>query len=518
MKMMRAAALFASLLGVLSLAVACSSSSPETPGPENTTPDAATTNTPDTAPANLADTAPTNTPDTAPANTPDTTPAYSPDTGADVQASTPEPDADPALNPGSVASSSLARASAELSEAEKRDLAASLSGFAFALFEELRRDPSVGKSFAFSPTSISLALGMAYAGAMGNTAAQMKDAMRVTASSDAYFRSLNWLDQQLGSRADAALKQAQDMFARSGSYGTAPDPASYRLHVVNACWGDRTFKFEQPYLDTLAVDFGSGVRLADFLNRPDAERLAINAWVSEQTLNRINDLIPPGSVDSRTRAILVNAIHLKLPWYDPFLPASTTPGAFTRTDGSTVSVPFMNRGGSMLYAEDDTTQVVSIPLSGRSVSFVVMLPKATSSLTQLEDSLSATRVQTLLASMTSQTVILALPKFTFTTDSVHLGLPLVALGMKDAFSMKDADFTGMAKEKPLFIADVVHKAMVGVDENGVEAAAATAVMMSGGAAPSQQKQMTVNRPFFFGIYDQPTSTWLFLGHVTDPSS
>jgi serpin B len=100
---------------------------------------------------------------------------------------------------------------------------------------------------------------------------------------------------------------------------------------------------------------------------------------------------------------------------------------------------------------------------------------------------------------------------------VRLTSALKALGMAGAFD-PSADFTGITQEKPLFISDVVHKAMVGVDENGVEAAAATAVMLAGSGLPTDVKQVTVNRPFFFGIYDRPTSTWIFLGHVTDPSS
>ena len=421
-------------------------------------------------------------------------------------------------NPGTLASSSLARETAALSDTEKTDLATSLSGFAFALLQEIRRDPSTANNFAFSPTSISLALGMTYAGAAGNTAAQMKTAMHIASASDVYFRSLNWLDQQLASRADAALKQAQAMYASSaGSRGAAPDPANFRLHVVNACWGDRTLTFQQPYLDTLATDFGTGVHLANFLTQPEIERIAINAWVSQETLNRINDLIPQGAIDSSTRAVLVNAIHLKLPWYDPFVEANTSPAAFTKTGGSIVNVPFMNKRSSWSYAEDDTTQAVAIPLSGNSVQLVVFLPKATSSLSAFEDSLAQGHAQTLVASMTGHDVKLALPKFVFTTASVRLKNALVALGMTNAFD-PGADFTGITKEKPFYIGEVVHKAMVGVDESGVEAAAATAVVLAGSGLPTDVKDVTVSRPFFFGIYDQPTSTWLFLGHVTDPSS
>jgi serpin B len=481
---MRYSILLTSLIGSFLLGAGCGSDH------GNTTPDALPTDKQDAAGATPQDVA-----------------------GVDAQAGTGETGA----NPGPMASSSLARVTATLTDTEKTDLATSLSGFAFALWQGLRGDPSTESNFAFSPTSISLALGMAYAGAQGDTASQMKSAMHVASSSDVYFRSLNWLDAQLESRADAALNQAQNMYKSGGSSGAAPDAANFRLHVVNACWGDRTFTFEQPYLDTLATDFGSGVHLADFRTQPDTERLAINAWVSQETLNRINDLIPQGAIDTTTRTVLVNAIHLKLPWYDPFLEANTKSATFTKTDGSTVSVPFMSNSGYMAYAEDDTTQAVAIPLAGSLVNFVVFLPKATSSLAQFEDSLAQGHATTLVASMGTPQVNLALPKFTFTTDSVRLGSVLTALGMIDAFT-PNADFSGISKEKPLFISDVVHKAMVGVDEHGVEAAAATAVMLAGAGISTDIKQVNANRPFFFGIYDQPTSTWLFLGHVTDPSS
>ncbi len=276
--------------------------------------------------------------------------------GVDAQAGSEAGTGEAGASPGAMASSSLPRETATLTDTERSDLAASLSGFAFALWQGLRGDPSTKNNFAFSPTSISLALGMAYAGAQGSTASQMQSAMHVTSSSDVYFRSLNWLDEQLESRADAALKQTQAMYTGSGGSGSgpdggpgsAPDPANFRLHVVNACWGDRTFTFEQPYLDILATDFGSGVHLADFRTQPDTERLAINAWVSQETLNRINDLIPQGAIDTTTRTVLVNAIHLKLPWSEPFLETSTKPATFTKTDGSTVSVPFMNKVGILV--------------------------------------------------------------------------------------------------------------------------------------------------------------------------
>ena len=527
---MRGSILLTSLIGIFILGAGCGSdqgnNTPDARAPDRqdaaavTPPDAVTDAWPDAAATGPQDAADVPGPDGAAGDTGSAAEATPQDVaGTDTQAGTEAGTGEAGASPGAMASSSLTRVTPTLTASEISDLATSLSGFAFALWQGLRGDPSTKNNFAFSPTSISLALAMAYAGAQGTTASQMQSAMHVTSSSDVFFRSLNWLDEQLGSRADAALNQAQNRYKSSGSSGAAPDPANFRLHVVNACWGDRTFTFEPPYLDTLATNFGSGVHLADFRTQPDTERLAINAWVSQETLNRINDLIPQGAIDTTTRTVLVNAIHLKLPWNDPFLETGTKPATFTKTDGSTVSVPFMNKGGYLAYAEDDTTQAVAIPLSGSSVQFVVFLPKATSTLAAFEDSLAQGHATTLVAGMGTAwpQVSLALPKFAFTTASVRLGSVLTALGMTNAFT-PSADFTGISKEKPLFISDVVHKAMVGVDEHGVEAAAATAVMLAGSGAPTEVKQVNANRPFFFGIYDQPTSTWLFLGHVSDPSS
>jgi len=495
---MRASPLVTPLIGFLLLSAGCGSASTSGSGPDNPQ-DAAVANPLDAAVATPLDAAIATPLDTA---TPD------------AQTSPPEPPAEAGASPEPIARSPLARVSAGLNDDEKRELATSLSDFAFALLQEARNDPATKDNFAFSPTSISLALGMVYAGARGNTAAQMKDVLHVASSSDVYLRSLNWLDQQLESRAAAALQLTQDVYRSSGSTAPAPDPANYRLHVVNAFWGERTTTFEQPYLDALATEFGAGIHLADFITQPETERLAINAWVSGETLDRINDLIPLGFIDAATRAVLVNAIHLKLPWYDPFREVSTAPAIFTKTDGSTVSVPFMNQSAGRSYAEDDTTQVVAIPLSGQNIDFVVFLPQPTSSLAQLEASLSSGRAQALVVSMSSQPVALALPRFAFTTESVNLRTMLIALGMTDAFGAS-ADFSGITQQTRLSISDVLHKAMVGVDEHGVEAAAATAVTLRYGT--SVDKQVNANRPFFFGIYDRPTTTWLFLGHVTDPT-
>jgi serpin B len=413
------------------------------------------------------------------------------------------------------ARSDLPRTEVEPPDTEKGQLSAQLSDFAFGLLPLMGRTQSAEGNYAFSPLSLSLALSMAYAGARGNTASQMRDVLHITMPDDAYFRSLGWIDRELESRVAAAIAEA-----RKKQGGAVVDPTDYQLSIVDAVWGDRGLPFERPYLDTLATAFGAGVRLADFQLQPESERIAINAWVSQETFGRINDLIPPGYIDGSTACVLVNALYLKLPWADPFLASDTASGTFTRSDGTTVSVPFMSfKSGSghleFPYAEDDNLQAVAIPLDGKELSFVVLLPKPSSSLAQLESTLSATSVRALVEQMSEQAVALKLPKFVFATPTIDVSGMLSALGMTDAFDGRLADFSGISR-KALAIAYVLHKATVGVDEHGLEAAAATAVPLTWSSA-SDIKDINVNRPFFFGIYDRPTSTWLFLGHVVDPS-
>ncbi len=121
--------------------------------------------------------------------------------------------------------------------------------------------------------------------------------------------------------------------------------------------------------------------------------------------------------------------------------------------------------------------------------------------------------------------MLSLPKFSFTTPTFSLAAALKAMGMPDAFDGAAADFTPMCPSLPdggrLYISDVLQKAMIGVEENGVEAAAATAVIVDRASIalpPPTPVPMVVNRPFLISIIDAPTGAVLFLGHVDDPTA
>ena len=212
---------------------------------------------------------------------------------------------------------------------------------------------------------------MAYAGAAGQTATEMATALHLgAAAGQAVFEGQDALSQAVASRGQAAFAAEQKLFQAPGQPG--PSASDYDLDVVNSVWGDRSVSWAPPFLKTLATSYGAGVHLQDFMHEPDPARLAINDWVSSQTHDKINDLLPPGSIDNSTLIVLVNAIHLKFPSDTPFDPSATMPGTFTRSDGTTVSPSFMNLQTSFLYVDDGQAQIASLPLSNGQVSVVIV--------------------------------------------------------------------------------------------------------------------------------------------------
>jgi serpin B len=368
--------------------------------------------------------------------------------------------------------------------------------FAFDLYKALVQGNS--DNLFYSPYSVSLALAMTYAGAAGQTAQQMSQALHFTLPPAKLHRAFDALDLALASRADDAMGQG------------------LRLQVADSLWGDVSMTFRNPFLDTLAVDYGAGLRVADFAGAPEPSRLAINGWVSDRTNQKIPELLPVHSIDSPTRFVLVNAIYFNAPWAMPFDPKATASVAFTRADGSTVQVDAMSSftANFVGYAEGATWQAVEIKYADESTSMVVVLPQP-GQFAAVEQGLTGDFVNSLLFSVVVN-LQLTLPKFTVYGPVVDLTPQLKALGMVDAFA-DGADFSAMTAEAVKLKA-VFHDAFVRVDENGTEAAASTAVIGIPVDAPSLTKTVNVNRPFFFFVRDGETGVVLFVGRVMDPTS
>ena len=377
-------------------------------------------------------------------------------------------------------------------EGDAKAVADANTAFAVDLYAKLAEGE--GNLF-LSPFSISTALAMTYAGARGQTAAQMAKAL--------HFE----LDQE-------ALHAALGTLARD--VGGGEEERGYELSVANALWGQKDYGFLKPFLDLVERHYGAGLRQVDFKEATEPARQAINRWVEEQTRDKIKDLIPRGVLDGTTRMVLANAIYFKGKWASQFKPKRTQDEPFALLGGEKVTVPMMHQTQSFGYAETDDVQLLEMPYVGEEVSMVVLLPKKADGLPALEKALTAERLGEWLSGLHMRRTVVTLPRFSMTSQ-FSLSDTLRAMGMTDAFDADRADFTGMASSRPLFISAVLHKAFVDVNEEGTEAAAATGVAI-GCAAAGPLTTFRADHPFLFLIRDKRTGSILFLGRVMNPTS
>ena len=387
-------------------------------------------------------------------------------------------------------------------------LVAGNSDFAFDLYRELvASDSNLSESnLFFSPHSISLALAMAYAGATGQTMAQISETLNFALPQERLHPAFNTLDLALA----------------SGSAGNSNE--DFRLNVANSVWGQADHGFLVEFLDVLAESYGEIVREVDFKCDSEAARILINDWVAGETEDRIRDLIPPNAIDRYTRLVLANAIYFNAAWRYPFDERATVLRPFYELDGSESEVPMMRQQASFGYTAGEGYQAVELPYEGGQVAMTILLPDD-GRFSEVEDSLDASLLSETLDGLERQPVRLTMP--TFETESAFsLSDTLVQMGMPNAFDDMKAEFAGIdglsclaRDDQCLLISDVLHKAFVSVDEEGTEAAAATAVIIGTTRAVGPNAEpidLVIDRPFLFTIRHLPTGAVLFVGRVLDP--
>jgi serpin B len=385
--------------------------------------------------------------------------------------------------------------SPDASPSDQRELAQGNLAFALDLYHTL---PGQDNLF-FSPFSISQALAMTCAGARGQTEAQMAKTLRFTLPQDRLHPAFNALDLALPPGAGSASADGQ-----------------FQLNIANSLWGQSGYTFQPAFLDLLAQNYGAGLRLTDFRAAPEPARQAINQWVGDQTKEKIKDLIPAGAITPDTRLVLANAIYFYAKWLYPFDRNLTRPGDFHRLDGATVSAPMMSLGhiAGLRYAAGQGYQAVELPYAGDKIVLTLIIPDS-GRFAEVASALTPAQLEALLGGLETKQVQLSLPKFKYEA-SFSLKQILAQLGMPDALTPGVADFSGMDGTRDLFISDVVHKAVVAVDEAGTEAAAATAVIVGITSLPVVDVELTVDRPFIYLIRDTQTGTVLFLGQAVSP--
>lgn len=379
------------------------------------------------------------------------------------------------------------------------EVVAGLHTLAGGLYDGLR---AADANLVLSPYSVLVALGMTLAGAAGTTAREMRGVLGADALGERWHKGVNALTAAIDGLAG-------DQERADGS------TAELALATANQLFGQRGVAWEADFVDLLAKEYGAPVRGVDFQGATERARTAINDWVEQQTADRIVDLVPTGVLDPSTRLVLVNAIYLKAPWEQPFEKGLTAPGDFHRTDGSTVAAELMrNPAASGTLSAGPGWRAVTLPYAGRRTAMTVVLPDP-GRLAAVERVATTRGFAGFLAGGRPATVDLTLPRWRSRT-AASLVDTLQASGMRAAFG--DADFTPMTEEDlDLVVADVRHQAFVAVDEEGTEAAAATAVVMAETSAPVAE-EFKVDRPFLFTIHDVELGTPLFVGRVGDPTS
>ena len=370
-----------------------------------------------------------------------------------------------------------------------RTVAKGANEFAFRLFSQIAQKD--GNSF-FSPYSISSALAMTYAGARERTAEQMAGVLSFSLPQDRLYPALS------------------ELMARFN----AKDKA-YQLYVANALWAQAGYPFAPAYMRTVTKHFDAALKEVDYIDDAKREqaRQTINAWTEKLTADKIKKLIKPGILDESTRLVLTNAIYFKGDWALQFKKADTLEMPFAVSKTERANVPMMRQTAEFGYAETGSVQVLEMKYAGGDLSMVVLLPAAASSVEKLLEALPR-ELDGWLAALSPERVDVYLPRFKLEQEFL-LNDALIGLGMVDAFSEQDADFSGMATGGGLRISKVIHKAFVDVNEEGTEAAAATAVVMvTKSIMPAPV--FKADHPFLFLIRDVRTGTILFMGRMSKP--
>ncbi len=369
-------------------------------------------------------------------------------------------------------------------------LVAGNTKFALDLYQQLR---AIEGNLFFSPYSISAALAMTLAGAEGDTRKQMVQALCFPSA-----------EEELHAEFAALNARLEDIQAGSPN----------RLLIANSLWPQKGYKLQKTFRNLVKKHYGVKIKTLDFADSDNA-RTAINEWVEDKTESKIKDLIAQGVLNHLTRLVLANAIYFKGTWQDEFNPRMTSEEAFYPAPGEEVQVPMMHQKHSFHYAENETLQVLGLPYAGKKLSMVILLPKERDGLNRLEALLTAAQLQEWTGNLEETEVKVTLPRFSISFP-FRLDDTLKLLGMMDAFN-ENADFSGMQADNEIRIGAVLHKAFVDVNEEGTEAAAATAVVMVTKSISFMSVDFTADHPFIFLIRENTSGSILFIGRLMNPS-
>ena len=369
--------------------------------------------------------------------------------------------------------------------------------FSINLYQTLATTPKVrDKNIFFSPFSISEAFAMTITGTRGETAKEIQETLHFPFKDNILHSSFTTLNKELQSRSQEGL----------------------HLNLANAIWLQEEMRFKEKTKQLIKEYYQSAFHLANFrdIHLIEQIRQEINSWVSKKTENKIRELIEKGTLDATTRMVLVNAIYFKGKWAFPFEKSATFDENFYINDTKSVKVPMMHQKQRFNYYENRNLQVLELPYVGKSLSMVIFLPRKGVPINALEKALSTKHIESVFEQMSQTRVAVSLPRFKFETK-YYLKAILKRMGMVIPFS-NSADFSGFTTNEGLKIAKVIHGASITVDEEGSEAAAATAIVIKtkGLHKAPRYIEFRADHPFLFMIRDRKSGVILFMGRVMKP--
>jgi serpin B len=365
------------------------------------------------------------------------------------------------------------------------------TAFALDLYGRLKNGPD---NLFFSPYSISACLAMVYAGARGDTERGMARVLHFDKDRQQLHSSFGELQRQLN---EIEKQQA------------------IQLSIANGLWTQAGHSFLPAFLEVARGEYEANISQVDFKAGAEAARGQINRWVAQKTNDKIHDILPPGSVTALARLVLANAIYFKGAWAKPFAKAQTSPQPFHLSGAGQAEAPLMHHFDTVKYMENSDFQAVELPYRGLQLSMMVILPRQADGCGQVEGRLTPALLSASLAQMKQQRVEIFLPRFKL-ESSFDLKNTLAKMGMPDAFG-PEADFSGIDGSR-LYISGVFHKAWGEVNEEGTEAAAATAAVVARAAMRpvAPPPVFRADHPFVFLIRDTRSGSLLFLGRLADP--
>ncbi len=370
------------------------------------------------------------------------------------------------------------------------DVAASaVNEFAFLLYRQLSLEN--GNLF-FSPASISTALAMTWAGTDGTTAKETASVLH------------------LGPDRDQVLADFSQMLG-----GLAGSDSTFTLNVANRLWGQKEFPFKADYLSEIQSRFGGGFEACNFISSPEKERQKINTWVADRTADKIQDLLPAGSINTNTRLVLTNAVYFLGQWQNPFKVDRTRDEMFHAADGSQVKIPTMKLKKRLPFFANDNWAMVALPYQGDELEFLVVMPNDNKGLPKVTAALTTSGLQAAINAMTPREVDVWLPKLDL-DHTINLDATLKKMGLREIFEEGRANFSRLTVEPGLFVSSVVHKSYLMVDEQGTEAAAATGIVIGITSMPSPPTMFIADHPFLFLIRQKDTGAILFMGRFEQP--